>query len=162
MSNNFSIKTGYALLLIFLFSSWISEATIVRYIDVYGKAHYVNTKYSKVPERYLDQVQDQLEEETPELVEAEPQKQENDTFTPADVGVKVEVFTAGKNEDCRKLEILLKAFKITYTKYDINETDYGREVFSSVGGKLPFTKVGGKIFHGYKIRDIEKELKKHN
>ena len=162
MPNNFSLKTGCALFLIFLFSSRMSAATMVRYIDVYGKAHYVNTKYSKVPERYLDQVQDQLEEEKPEPVEKEPQKQENDTFTPADVGVKVEVFNAGESEDCRKLEVLLRAFKIPYTKYDVNETDYGREVFSSVGGKLPITKIGSKIFHGYKIRDIEKEMKKHN
>lgn len=38
-----------------------ASAAIVKYTDENGKAHYVNTQYTKVPERYMGQVKDQLE-----------------------------------------------------------------------------------------------------
>ena len=62
---------------------------------------------------------------------------------------KIEIFVAKWCPHCRSLEDFLKLQKLKYSKYDVEEDDYGIEVFNKEGGGIPITKIGDSTIVGY-------------
>ena len=166
--NNCSTKAYQFLSTVFWLFSLVTvcHAKMVYYFDEAGKIHYVNTDYSKVPDRYGPQVRRQLEkikapaaEPIEENPKDEPAAEISENATIPTAQPLVEVFVQPDCLECRKLEINLKAKKIFYKRYDINYDHYGQQVYAQINGELPFTRIGEEIIYGNNIKRIEEILK---
>lgn len=63
---------------------------------------------------------------------------------------KVEVFVTGWCGYCKKLESFLKNHQIEYTRYDVEHSEDGAEIFHQIGGQgVPVIRVGKEVIHGY-------------
>ena len=136
---------------IFLFTL-AAEAKMISYVDKAGEMHYVNTNFSKVPPEYQDQVEEQVSEENNmegTLPEEPVKKPKTEKIEPL-----VEVLVTLDCPDCRKLELLLNAHKVTFHRYDVMSHPYGKELYEKIGGNLPITKIGDQIIYGIDIKRI--------
>ena len=160
---------------VFLAYGWLAEAVlaaIVYYYDEQGRIHYINTDYMKVPERYRWQVEEQLrrkglmdDNKKESRKETVGSTEENETSSagrsaPASVDPfarqKVEFFTRPGCAECYRLEMLLRAHKIPYVRYDI--TCVGKECprspYGIPSGTPPMTRVGDVVIQGKDIQKI--------
>lgn len=136
------------------------QAAMVHYIDESGKRIYINTDYAKIPDRYLDQVKDQLnmlepsvENPTP-APEINPASQAAAAPTPKEPP-KVEVFVGLDCKECQMLEFRLRSQKIKYYRYDVHMHPYGKEFYAQHGGgTLPLTRIGDRVIEGNDYKTI--------
>jgi len=155
--------------LLYLTYTAVGEAAFINYTDVNGKIHYVNTEYGKVPDRYLSQVQDQLDKikatPIPTAMTDPSQFSQNpqlNTFTYLNPNVNqspVEVYVKADCKDCERLETLLQANQIKYMRYDVEYTSMGKELYRTMGNTaLPITRIKGQIIPGSNINAIKSAL----
>ncbi|MDP2654132.1 MAG: glutaredoxin domain-containing protein [Candidatus Omnitrophota bacterium] len=162
MKTSASIATILILLL-----ALAAEAKIVHYFDDDGKIHYVNTDFSKVPDRYLPQVRPQLADEQPDKVLDAPSN--NAVLPPEEPAVKtktpgsrgggeVEFFFDIRCPDCKKVEDLLQSLKIRYARFNVSRHPYGINFYRQESGDLPIIRAQGKVIHGADMDGIKKFL----
>ncbi len=151
-----------------------ADAAFVSYKDTSGKMHYINTDYTKVPDQYLSQVEDQLKKieadkaknnfvnfpgqntniPTPGWIPSDDQDQQ-----PQNTNKIVEVFYKTNCEECMRLRVLLDANNIQYSLYDIENSFPGIEFYKMMqNAALPITRVAGAIIHGNDILAIKNAL----
>ena len=76
---------------------------------------------------------------------------------------KVEVLVANWCPYCQKLEKFLKEKKIPYTRYDLERSKKGRQMYNQLGrGGIPITKIGSYIIRGYQPREILRALERES
>ncbi len=146
-----------------------SEAKMVRYVDEQGKVHYVNTNFSKVPERYREQVEPKkTSTESPESpkennpIDNPPSPPKttspspnNELSTSSPQDYQVEVLVNFDSLDCVKLVNFLESHNISYIPYDIQNSDIGRQKYNQVGkGEIPITIMGNEIVKGYDLKKV--------
>jgi len=133
---------------------------MVRYTDEQGQLHYADTDYTHIPDRYMDQVQPQLDkvkkekqeqekkdEEKPKGI-PEPAKPSPETEPSSHVGPpEVTVYTSKRCLSCNELYIKLVANGVP-AKLVAVESPEGKDFYSEQGGDLPLTTVDGFIVRG--------------
>ncbi len=144
-------------------------AVFVKYIDRNGKNHYVNIDYNKIPAEYLDQVQDQLQKiEEQKQLKSKDNKPQNSVSPAGQQGTKVtpdkntsiDVLVKADCIECSRLEVLLQANKIKYTKHELENSSVGQEFYKkNPDAQFPITKIGKKIIYGNNIYEIKNTLK---
>lgn len=158
MKNIQRLLTISAFLLLLMPDSARSE--LVSYIDDNGEMHYVNTSFAKVPEKYLSQVEAQLnppavENETPAPPPvSEPGTKTGDITKGLPAPDPVEVLTSADCMTCQKLFMLLNAHKIEFLTLDVNTSPRGQELYAETGGELPVTKIGTTTIYGLDVKAI--------
>ncbi len=140
------------------------QAAFVSYTDVNGKLHYINTEYNKVPDQYLNQVEEQLKKientKIKNTPEAAVEKSAIENPQPPTPELTVEVFVKTDCQDCMRLQALLEAHKIKYLVYDIKNSEKGIEFYKSTSNeKFPITRIGSKIIYGNDVLAIKDALK---
>ncbi len=150
-----------------------ADAAFVSYKDTSGKIHYINTEYTKVPDQYLSQVEDQLKK-----IEAD--KTKNNFINIPDQNINapigwmpnniqsqeaeniakvVEVFYKTDCEECMRLRVRLDANKINYSLYDVENSSPGMEFYKTLPNtQLPITRIGKTIIYGNDINAIKNVL----
>ena len=74
---------------------------------------------------------------------------------------KVEVFVTSWCPYCRALEAFLKEQDITYTRYDIEKSSYGRRRYQELGaGGVPVMLIGSEVIRGFNRDAIYEALEK--
>jgi len=148
------------------------EAAFVKYKDKDGKEYYVNTDYTKVPDQYLDQVRDQLQEIkekampaaniTPDTPGKNKQNLLSWTGNPSTfVTGSVQIFVSSNCQDCQRLETLLQVNQIKYMRYDVEYSSMGKEFYKTMGStQLPITRIGDKLIQGNNINAVKNVLQK--
>ncbi len=169
------MKTCFKLfLLLFLHVSFInsSEAAFVNYTDINGKVHYINTDYSKIPDQYLNQVEEQLQKieaaktKSSQINILDPNKQPPSTTNGEELinqdkktNPLVEVFFKTDCKDCTRLQVLLEANNIKFSLYDVENSNYGIEFYKTQqNGQLPITRIDSKIIYGNDINAVKNAL----
>ena len=140
------------------------KAEMVSYVDENGEMHYVNTDFAKVPEKYRHQLENEaVENSIPANPETTLPQTAPQPIQPlmGNQGAPVEILVSLNCPDCQKLEILLKAHKVSYLRYDIDTHPRGKELYEEIGGNLPITKIGEKIIYGVDIKSIVSTLKEN-
>lgn len=152
-----------------------AHAIMVKYVDEFGKIHYVDTDYTNVPEKYYYQVKDQIEKAKKDDASTSPadeksivktsleKKSETEqqppfilspAVTQKEQTKQVELFVKTDCSQCFLLESVLRQRKIIYQKYDI-ESDLGRDKYRALGvHEVPVTKVGSEIIVGFDLNGI--------
>ena len=69
---------------------------------------------------------------------------------------KVEVFVTSWCPYCKKLENQLQTKGVTYTRYDIEKSEKGLDLYRQMGltGGVPVTKIGSQVVRGANIDGI--------
>lgn len=157
---NSPLPLTLSICLVFLFTPVSAPAELVSYIDDQGEMHYVNTSFSKVPEKYLSQIEEQL---NPPAVENEapapqpdlkPETKTGDITQSLPAPDPVEVLISSDCTDCQRLLMLLTAHKIEFSTLDVNTNPRGQELYAETGGELPITKIGTETIPGLDTRTI--------
>lgn len=139
-----------------------AKAEMISYVDEDGEMHYVNTDFAKVPGKYRQQIEGDTAADNSTLNKkvAAPQSEELATVS-KNKEPSVEILVSLDCPDCHKLAILLKAHKIKYLRYDVDQHPYGKELYAKIGGNLPITKIGDEIIYGPDITKIASLLRKN-
>ena len=129
------------------------SAEMVRYVDEFGKPHYVNTDYSTVPEQYRHQVEAQLkaleEKKTPAVPmmpvpAAAPMPAEPAQPAPKET-LPVTLFITQDCPKCLVLGMLLRKEGINVITVDINTPD-GKERYAELKtAAIPVAIVGDEV-----------------
>ncbi|MCK5083189.1 MAG: glutaredoxin family protein [Candidatus Omnitrophica bacterium] len=156
---------SYILAGLILLMPCISEAgDIYRYVDDQGVEQFVD-RVSAVPKQYRDQLKTVLED-LPDAgkklsIFGIPVRQNKSE--PKDQKFQdeknVEIFITSWCSYCRKLENFLRSADIKYTRYDIEASTKGAQLYKQLNASgVPVTKVGSQIIGGYNPDGILKAL----
>ncbi len=144
------------------------NAEIFKYEDSEGKVHYVDSQ-SKIPEQYRSAASDQSD--FPEISKVSGSNAEKSSSSKPDVSSshtetlsRVELFVASYCGHCRKLEKTLSEENISFTSYDIEESETGKKEYAKLGkGAIPITRINGAtIIRGNKPELIKSIIQNKN
>jgi len=62
---------------------------------------------------------------------------------------KIQIFVAKWCAHCKALESFLLKEKIQFAKFDVEDDEYGKEIYESEGGGIPITKIGSNTIVGF-------------
>ncbi len=167
---DFCLTLLILLVCFFLPASRLS-AQMVYYVDEQGKVRYVNIETTKVPDKYLPQVREQLQQVSKEqqaiqaanevkrqaalVPSANPPKKSGAAGTKVPSPNLVEIFVKIDCPECDRWEETLRQNRVPFVRYDVNYHPHGVEVYRKVSGNLPFTMIGNALIFG---EDIDKVL----
>ncbi len=150
---------------------------MVSFKDEKGQIHYVNTDYSKVPEKYRAQIEEGKKErqtskeegmadQNPlDLSELKQSSAVEYQVFEKKKGLKnlpIKVFTSTTCADCHKLITLLRANHIPFETYHVGHDQKAKQLFEQVGtGILPLTQIGLDWIPGYEPKKILNLMKSY-
>ena len=161
-------------LLVFLNINSLAKAEMVYYVDEQGKTHYVNTETAKIPEKYLPQIKDQMQQISKDRLDmeaAEEAKRQESLRNPAPIPASTpsnnsttsqassdklaQVFVSMNCPACDQWVAILVQNKIPFARYDVDYHPYGQEVRAKIQAEVPFTMIGQEVILG---QDIDKVM----
>jgi len=144
---------------------------MVHYIDERGKIHYVDTDYSKVPERYRDQVAGQLAAEEkkaghspaalpPGAGGEATTGRTNNVILSSGSGLQIDLFVKPACVECAFLEIFLNSERIPYDRHDVTQDPNAKKMFAELGSPpVPVIKIGSRVISGFQAAEIQSAIK---
>lgn len=147
----------YILVLLMMGSTVPASGIMVRYTDESGKIHYADTDYSRIPERYMDQVRPQIEAAERERKQKEEQEKPKGIPDAAEPEVSValppvpptvKVYVGSDCLDCQDLILALATGGVPIEPINVDTDPQGREFYTEQGGDLPITTIGNTIVRG--------------
>ena len=71
---------------------------------------------------------------------------------------RVQIFVAEWCPHCKALEQFLKKQKVSYSRFDVETDEYGKEVYEREGGTIPITRIGKTTVVGFDERKFKSLL----
>lgn len=75
--------------------------------------------------------------------------QKKDPLINKNKDAKIQIFVAKWCAHCKALENFLLKEKIQFAKFDVEENEYGKEMYEREGGGIPITKIGSNTIVGF-------------
>ncbi len=142
-----------------------AQAKMVRYMDEYGRPHYVNTDLGQVPERYRSQIEPKKEPVIDNEKVEKPAPQVPTPQLPVAVSPepgayeKVVLLISPNCPNCVRVQNFLNANRVSYVYYDIETDAAGHEKYAAVEeGELPVAVLGEQVIKGYKLKILYDSL----
>lgn len=154
--------TLWRLFLVALLGISQAQGEVVRYTDNSGRTHYVESA-ERVPEQYRSQLNGA--KPLPGITKL-PSATYQDTYKKKTTALRgtsktVEIFVTSWCPYCSKLESYLNSKSIRYTKYDIEKSETGRQIYNQIGGGgVPVVRIGSSVLRGFDPNAIEQHLKR--